>query len=470
MNKNPISLVFVGAVLRVVDSIVFFISAIAIHLLYLSGDPSSPIEKYIGPILVIILIQQNVFHFLNVYRSNNLISFWTQLRTVFTAWVAVFVVLLFMAFVTKSTSEYSRIWSIFSFILAGGLFAISRIVLSLRLRNWIDKGRLSRNVVIVGGGSEGRELIEFIRDRSGYVQLLGFFDDRSDRVPNEINGVPNLGNVGALLDYARMQRVDIILVALPWDAEFRILSLVNQLKELPVDIRLSPQNTGRHLAHGGYSDFAGVPMLNLLERPLNEWQMFAKEAEDRLLASLLLVLAAPLMLLIAIAIRVESRGPALFCQKRYGFNNRLIDVYKFRSMYTEDTDHNAEKLATANDPRITRVGKFLRQTSLDELPQLINVLKGDMSFVGPRPHAVAAKAADKLYPEVLEEYASRHRIKPGITGWAQVNGWRGNTDTEIKLRKRVEYDLYYIENWSLWFDLKIILLTFIEVLRRRNAY
>ena len=470
MNKKPISLVFIGGVLRAVDVFLFFASALVVYAIYLEGHPSSPIEKYIGPVLIVVLIQQNVFHFFQVYRRSTMLSFRVQLKHVLTAWCTVFVLILLVAFVTKSTSDYSRVWSIACFLSTGCLLLISRVVLRAKIRGWIEEGRLSRNVVIVGGGAEGAELIEFMRNRSGYVQLLGFFDDRADRVPNEIDGVYRLGSVGDLLPYARTHRVDMVLVALPWEAESRILSLVNQLKELPVDIRLSPQNTGQRLIHGGYSDVGGVPMLNLLERPLNEWQMFAKEVEDRLLASLLLVFVAPLMLIVALGIRMESRGPVLFRQKRYGFNNTLIEVYKFRTMFTEMTDHNAEKLATRDDPRITPFGRFLRRSSLDELPQLFNVLKGEMSFVGPRPHAVAAKAADRLYSDVMDEYASRHRIKPGITGWAQVNGWRGNTDTEDKLRKRVEHDLYYIENWSLWFDFKIIVMTFFELFRRRNAF
>jgi lipopolysaccharide/colanic/teichoic acid biosynthesis glycosyltransferase len=176
------------------------------------------------------------------------------------------------------------------------------------------------------------------------------------------------------------------------------------------------------------------------------------------------------MLVIAILIRLDSRGPVLFKQKRYGFNNRLITVYKFRTMYTDMTDANAERLATRDDPRVTRIGKFLRSTSLDEVPQLINVVLGDMSIVGPRPHAISAKAAGELYEEVVAEYAARHRVKPGITGWAQVNGWRGETDTVEKIRERVKCDLFYIDNWSLWLDIKILLMTAYAVLKRENAY
>jgi len=182
------------------------------------------------------------------------------------------------------------------------------------------------------------------------------------------------------------------------------------------------------------------------------------------------MLAAPLMLAIAAIIKVDSPGPVFFKQKRYGFNNRLITVWKFRTMHWDRTDGDAEIQTTKNDPRVTRVGKFLRRTSLDEIPQLINVLLGDMSLVGPRPHAIATKAAGKLFEEVVEEYTARHRVKPGITGWAQVNGWRGETDTGEQIQQRVRHDLYYIDNWSIPFDLKILLLTAFVVLLRKNAY
>ena len=173
----------------------------------------------------------------------------------------------------------------------------------------------------------------------------------------------------------------------------------------------------------------------------------------------------------ALAIRLDSRGPVLFKQKRYGFNNELIEVYKFRSMYTDQTDARAEKLVTRNDPRVTRVGRFIRKTSLDELPQLFNVVfKGNLSLVGPRPHAVQAKASNRLYDEVVDGYFARHRVKPGITGWAQVNGWRGETDTEEKIQHRVEHDLYYIENWSVMLDLKIIAVTPFKLFSSESAY
>jgi exopolysaccharide biosynthesis polyprenyl glycosylphosphotransferase len=211
-------------------------------------------------------------------------------------------------------------------------------------------------------------------------------------------------------------------------------------------------------------------MIDLHDKPITDWGTVSKWMFDKVFAALALVLLAPVMICVAVAIKLESRGPVLFRQKRYGFNNELIEVYKFRSMYTDRCDATASRLVTRDDPRVTKVGRIIRKTSLDELPQLFNVLKGNLSLVGPRPHAVAAKAENRLYDDVVDGYFARHKVKPGITGWAQINGWRGETDTAEKIQKRVEHDLYYIENWSVLFDLYILLKTPVSLLETKNAY
>ncbi len=212
-------------------------------------------------------------------------------------------------------------------------------------------------------------------------------------------------------------------------------------------------------------------MLDVFDRPIADWDVVMKFLFDKIIGGLMLLCALPVMGLIALAIKLESRGPVLFKQKRYGFNNDLIEVYKFRSMYTDATDVLADKLVTKDDPRVTRVGRFIRKTSLDELPQLFNVvIKGNLSLVGPRPHAVNAKAETRLYNDAVDGYFARHRVKPGITGWAQINGWRGETDTDEKIQRRVEHDLHYIENWSVLFDLYIVARTPFALLRTENAY
>jgi exopolysaccharide biosynthesis polyprenyl glycosylphosphotransferase len=240
---------------------------------------------------------------------------------------------------------------------------------------------------------------------------------------------------------------------------------------LPVDIRLSAHTNKLRFRPRAYSYLGEVPVLDMVDKPITDWDVVMKWLFDKVVGSVALVLASPLMLLTAIAVKLESRGPVLFKQKRYGFNNELIEVFKFRSMYVDQCDATASRLVQKNDPRVTKVGAIIRRLSIDELPQLINVVfKGNLSLVGPRPHAIHAKAANQLYDEAVDGYFARHRVKPGITGWAQVNGWRGETDTEEKIQRRVEHDLYYIENWSVLFDFYILIKTPLALAGHENAY
>jgi Undecaprenyl-phosphate glucose phosphotransferase len=358
-------------------------------------------------------------------------------------------------------------WLAATAILAGQRAAVSRL-----LRGYDDAGRLARRVAVVGGGEVAGEVIEtMLRERDGEVDLCGFFDDRSDaRTPVEITGCPHLGSVEDLIEFSRWMRIDLVVVALPLAADRRIYELLRQLWVIPADIRISAAGSPLRLAPRVYSYLGGVPLLEAFARPLSGWNGLVKDVFDRVVAAALLVLLAPVLAGVALAVRLDSPGPVLFRQPRYGFNNQLIDVLKFRSMYHGDSDRHARRLVTRQDPRVTRVGRFIRRASLDELPQLINVVKGELSLVGPRPHAVMASAADTLYDDVVEGYLARHRVKPGVTGWAQINGWRGETDTTEKLERRVEHDLYYIENWSLWLDVKILLRTPVALLSGQNAY
>ena len=307
--------------------------------------------------------------------------------------------------------------------------------------------------------------------RDADVAIVGVFDDRNDqRSPASIASLPKLGNVNELVEFVRKARIDSLIVTIPLTAEERLLQLLRKLWILPVDIRLSAYAQKLHYRPRAYSYLGNVPLLDVLDKPLREWGSLIKTIEDKAISAIALVLLAPVMLAVALAIKLESKGPVLFRQKRFGFNNELIEVFKFRSMYHEQRDSNASRLVTRDDPRVTKVGKFIRRTSLDELPQLFNVLRGELSLVGPRPHATLAKAAGQLYSDVVDGYFARHRVKPGITGWAQINGWRGETDTAEKLQRRVEHDLYYIENWSFALDLYILARTPISLLKSENAY
>jgi Undecaprenyl-phosphate glucose phosphotransferase len=304
------------------------------------------------------------------------------------------------------------------------------------------------------------------------IQLVGIFDDRAeDRSPDIVSGYPKLGSVDDLVEYARRTSLDLIVFTLPISAETRLLQILAKLWVLPIDIRLSAHSSKLRLRPRAYSYIGTVPLLDLFDKPIADWDLVIKWLFDKIVGSLMLLVLSPVMMAIAVAVKLDSRGPILFRQKRFGFNNELIEVFKFRSMYIDQADENAAKLVTRDDPRVTRVGRFIRKTSLDELPQLFNVVfKGNLSLVGPRPHALHAKAEDRLYDQVVDGYFARHKVKPGITGWAQVNGWRGETNTSEKIQRRVEHDLYYIENWSVFFDLYILALTPFALLQSENAY
>ncbi len=338
---------------------------------------------------------------------------------------------------------------------------LARAALSALATRWSHDGRFERRTVIYGAGTPCADLIRTLEaDPACDLRIVGVCDDRGNaRVGDDVIGYPRIGTLDDLIALSRRTRIDTVIVSLPLAAEQRLLTIFGRLSVLPADVR---QPTG--------PASAGSAMHAILDNPITGWGLFAKAALDKLVAATALILLAPLLAAVAIAVKLDSRGPVLFRQKRYGFNNELIDVFKFRSMFVENADAAADRLVSKSDPLVTPVGRFIRKTSLDELPQLLNVLRGDLSLVGPRPHALNAKAADRLYGDVVGSYFVRHKVRPGITGWAQINGWRGETDTEEKILRRVEHDLHYIENWSLWLDAEILLRTPLALLKTDNAY
>jgi Undecaprenyl-phosphate glucose phosphotransferase len=380
---------------------------------------------------------------------------------------ALFATALFIEPVTAVEGSWIALW----FAGGGAMLAAGRIALHHRIQSWAHDGRLGERIAIVGAGPVAQRLLRNLNgaSRSG-MRIVGVYDDEAELLPRRCMGHDILGRVDDLLRDVRRYGINTVIVALPLGADHQLVGTLNKLSLVPVDVRLCPDAFGLRLGTVSVSHIGGHTFLNVIDRPLRDWRWIAKGIEDRLVAAVVLMLISPLLLTIAVFIKLDSPGPVLFRQKRYGFNNRLIEVWKFRTMYQELSDASAEQLTRRNDPRITRVGAFLRRTSLDELPQFLNVLRGDMSVVGPRPHATAAKAGTLLYQEAVKYYDARHRVKPGITGWAQVNGWRGETDTVEQIRKRVEHDLYYIEHWSIGFDLKIILRTAFGGFTGRNAF
>lgn len=358
------------------------------------------------------------------------------------------------------------------FAVGAPLLLVGRTATSLGLRAAAERTR--QRAVLVGDGPQAARFaaaMQARQDRS--LRLLGLVDDSPpEKVDAERgrSGLPRIGSLQTLFAMIRRGEVDQVIFTLPWAAEERLLGLQTMLADYPVDLRLAPDLAAYHGGSEDGLEAGKLRLLRLADRPMRGWAGAVKTVEDYALALGALAVAAVPMALIALAVRLDSPGPVLFRQRRTGFNGRDFFVFKFRTMYHEHADHEVQRQVQEGDPRVTRVGAILRRTSLDELPQIFNVLRGDMSFIGPRPHAPGTRAGGKLFEEVTDRYAARHRVKPGLTGLAQVRGYRGQTDTEEKLLLRVESDLEYIEKWSLWLDVVIVLRTLLAVARMRNAH
>ena len=427
---------------------------------------------HIGAIALIAFMTVGLIQAAGGYRIGAFRAYGKTALRLIAAWSLTFLVVVSGLLLTGRADQSAHVWLV-TFFAAGlaallmGRFAVFRII-DAQTR----AGRFDRRTAIVGGGKPAEDLIAALATQSDSgIRIVGVFDDRNtDRSSDVVAGHPKLGNVDDLVAYARQARLDLIVFTIPITAEARILQMLAKLWVLPIDIRLSAHAAKLRLRPRSYSYLGSVPVLDVFDKPIADWDVVVKALFDRCVGLLMLIALSPVMLAIALAVRLTSRGPILFRQKRHGFNNELIEVYKFRSMFVDQCDAGAAKMVTRGDPRVTPVGRFIRKTSLDELPQLFNVLKGDLSLVGPRPHALQAKAANTLYDQVVDGYFARHKVKPGITGWAQVNGWRGETDTSEKLQRRVEHDLYYIENWSVRLDLQILLTTPFALLKTENAY
>ncbi len=323
---------------------------------------------------------------------------------------------------------------------------------------WRRQGKLTPNVVVVGATKNAHYLIEGARNR-GDVNVLGVFDDRLARNPTSVAGVPVLGDIQSLLGHKITPYVDQIVIAIDTSAKARLKTLVEQLRVLPNEVHLLvdvDSETGRNSA---LSRLADQPLARVSGVDEDARKAMGKRIQDLVLGALMLLVFSPVMLLTALLIKLDSPGPVFFRQRRHGFNNEAIRVWKFRSMYTHMTDHTSAQQVQKQDARVTRVGRFIRKTSLDELPQLFNVITGEMSLVGPRPHAIGMKTGTEESARLVAEYAWRHRMKPGVTGWAAIKGSRGALDTAEDVRRRVALDIEYIERHSFWFDLYIMLMT-----------
>ncbi len=471
--KPTLSPVMIEGLVRVLDVLAVIGTGGLIYWLYAAGnvDSTLPYQVTIAALSVGVLAVFQALHLYHVGALRNFIAMAVRLAS---GWTLLFLVTLAAFFFLKIGDQVSRGWLLGFYGVGAIALLTERLIIMLGVRHLTRTGRLERRTAIVGGGEGGEALIRALEaQRDTGLRICGVFDDRNDdRSPDLVAGYPKLGTIDDLVEFARRTKLDLVIFTLPISAEARLLTMLRKLWVLPIDIRLSAHMSKLRFRPRSYSYFGAVPVLDVFDRPIADWDIVVKWVFDKVVGMLALLVLSPVMLATAIAIKLDSKGPVLFRQKRYGFNNEQIEVLKFRSLYHEMTDHAAAKQVTRNDPRVTRVGRFIRKTSLDELPQLLNVvLRGDLSLVGPRPHAVHATASNRAYEQVVDGYFARHKVKPGITGWAQVNGWRGETDTEDKIQRRVEHDLYYIENWSVLLDLYILVKTpFSLMTKNENAY
>ncbi|GAB5467613.1 MAG: undecaprenyl-phosphate glucose phosphotransferase [Rhodospirillales bacterium] len=462
------STLFIPGCVLLVDVASIVISGV---VCYLFADIYNPVtlEYYMFAIafvciVVVLLLQRG-----QLYEVFAIMRPLSRSDDIIVSFLTTYLFFLGTTFSLRSFDIYHVDW-LYSFGLSAfALLLLSRFLIAYSLRRLSVRGVLGRSLVVLGGGRQAREFLNRIATIKPYFATVrGLYHQDHDQLEAKIEGVPVLGGLEDLFDAARQGRIDDVIVAMPWNADQRLIAAVERLKELPVNVYLSSDLVGYHLAFRPVlGNFSQLPLFEVVQRPISGWNSLIKRVEDYVLASLALILLSPLLGLVALAIRLDSPGPVLFRQPRLGFNNQVFSILKFRSMRDRAGHEDQVQQATKGDARVTRVGRFIRATSIDELPQLLNVLNGSMSLVGPRPHALNH---NEEFAVQVRGYFARHKVKPGITGWAQVNGLRGETDTLDKIKNRVEYDRYYAENWSLLFDIRILVMTVLVVLFQKNAY
>jgi Undecaprenyl-phosphate glucose phosphotransferase len=450
-------------VLRAADIAIVPLSGFVAYLLRFQ----SPVVEFRHGLMLILgmAVLANVMNIIGAYDLADLRRWRVQTAKIVAGWGVSIAILLALAFFDKIGDQYSRLWIGTWFVLGTAMSLTARASAAAYIGHRRRAGSLTINVAIVGPEPFAQQVMEQITwPGDAEVRVVGIF---APRLKATGTGIASDATVAGLLRLARKMHIDEVIVYLPEKRDAEFSAVLRKLGELPCNVNLCPDLSDLGISPRKLSVLQETFMINVFERPLSGWAAVLKRSEDIVLSGLLLVLFAPLMLLVALLIKLDSRGPVLFRQPRFGFNNNPFTVLKFRTMTVDAANDTRVPQATRDDPRVTRLGRLLRRSSLDELPQLINVLKGDMSLIGPRPHAIAH---NEYYAEIIDGYLRRHRVKPGITGWAQVNGLRGETATVEAMHERVKHDLYYIENWSLRFDLLILLRTLAAGFVHRNAY
>ena len=446
--------------LRASDPLVALGVGFVTYVVYLNAFPLP--EHYVLFLVAACVAIVAVFPLFRLYEPRRGASIADELRRLLLAWGAIGVLAGITLFATKSGSAYSRVW-VFAW-LVGGFVATSaiRVLVRLALQALRRRGHNLRHILVVGAGSLGRDIAERLR-RSAWagLNIVGYYDDDPEKIGTFINGRPVRGPIDRLFAENDWTGIDQVWVALPLRAEARIRLLLTALRDSPVEVRLVPDIYSFHLLNHSFTEIAGLPVISLTETPMVGVNRLLKLIEDLVLGTLVLVLSAPAMILIAVGVKLTSAGPVLYRQERMTWNGKCFQMLKFRTMPV-NAEASGPVWTRDDEFRATPYGAFLRRFSLDELPQLVNVLKGEMSLVGPRPERPEFVA---LFRHEIEGYMQKHLVKAGITGWAQVNDLRGDSD----LIRRIEYDLYYIDHWSIWFDLRILALTLWNILTSRNA-
>ncbi len=454
----------VTTIQRISDTLII---AISFWLITLARNAQFSLSQWVI-LLGVLCIFQLLAELFNLYRSWRGESIWNEIYYVEIVWTISLVIFYFfnekIINISSLVIDYHTLW----FLVVTITLATFRIALRLILKFIRSNGYNSRTAVIVGAGPLGKHLAYQLKISQWLgINVLGFYDDKKSGIIDIANSAfPIFGELDQLIIDAKGGAIDRIYITLPMRYEKRIHELVTALSDTTCSVLLVPDVFTFNLLHSRASELNGIPLISIFDTPMLGARAFIKRVEDIILASFILILISPLLFVLALAVKLTSKGPVIFKQRRYGIDGKPIAVWKFRSMtVTEDDDQVTQ--ATKDDSRLTPIGAFIRGTSLDELPQFINVLVGDMSIVGPRPHAIAH---NEQYRKLILGYMLRHKVKPGITGLAQVNGWRGETDTLDKMEKRIEYDLEYIRSWSLWLDLKIVFFTIFKGFINRNAY
>lgn len=451
-----------------ISDIVVIISAVAIAYLIKFDGLVMP-NQYFFFVIILIFLSINIFSILNIYKGWQGKSILNELAHLTLAWILIILVISTLTFITKTGPSFSREWAAWFFILSYTGLVGYRIVFRKVVQRLQKAGYNQKKVIIIGAGDLGQRACAAMQQQewAGLIPIA-FFDDARHGL--SYNGVQVKGTIKEVVAFIEKKRkirpVDQVWIALPLSAQKEIEQLQLALQDTATKIYFIPDLFGFNLVNYDVDEMVGLPVMNMSAPPMKGWSVTLKRLEDILVSSIALVILSPLFLIVSLAIKMDSSGPSFFKQKRYGQDGKEILVWKFRSMTVTENGDNI-KQAGRNDARVTKIGAFLRSSSIDELPQLINVLFGSMSLVGPRPHAVAH---NEFYRTKVQGYMVRHQMRPGITGWAQVNGSRGETADIKDMEERVRFDLEYIRNWSIFFDIRIILLTFKTVLNTKDTY